>query len=278
MQEIERFKKEILKDYPRMSKDDSFTFACHPGVPCFNNCCADVNVFLTPYDVIRLKKGLGISSQEVLDRYTVMPFDKNLKYPVILLEMNADEKGTCPFVGESGCQVYENRPWSCRMYPLGLASPKEGSEHSTEEFYFLLKEAICQGFRENGTQTVSEWLADQRIAEYNEMGAQFKELALHPFFQSGENLTPQKIEMFFMACYNIDMFRDFVFGSSFLDKFDVDEDTQNRIREDDVALLKFGYRWLRFALFGEQTMTIRSDALAEKKKELQMKQKLPGPR
>jgi uncharacterized protein len=275
MSEIERFKEEILKDYPRMSEDSSFTFGCHPGLPCFNECCADVNIFLTPYDVIRLKNRLGIPSQEFLDQHTIVPFDQNLKYPVILLQMGEDEKKRCPFVAENGCQVYEDRPWACRMYPLGLASPREGSEQLPGEFYFLLKEAVCEGFNEPISQTVIEWKDSQGIKDYGEMGADFKEFTLHPFFQEGENLTPQKIEMFFLVCYNIDKFRDFVFGSSFFDKFEVDEETQSRIKQDDVQLLKFGYRWLRFALFGEKTMTIRSQVLADKKQELAMRQILP---
>ena len=92
MREIEKLKEEILKDYPRMGLEDSFTFQCHPGVSCFNECCGDVNIFLTPYDIIRLKNALGIPSQEFLDKYTLMPFDKNLGYPVILLQMEDNEK------------------------------------------------------------------------------------------------------------------------------------------------------------------------------------------
>jgi Fe-S-cluster containining protein len=274
MREIEQLKEEILKDYPRMGKDDTFTFHCHPGVSCFNECCGDVNIFLTPYDVIRLKNALGISSQEFLDKYTLMPFDKNLGYPVILLQMEENEKKSCPFVGAEGCEVYQDRPWACRMYPLGLASPKEGSEELQNEFYFLLKETICKGFGESRKQTVGEWIEDQGIEEYNRMGEEFKELTLHPVFQSENALSPQKIEMFFMVCYNIDVFRKFVFGSSFLKKFDVDAFTQMKMKEDDVELLKFGFRWLRFALFGEPTISINTEVKADKEQELRMKQKL----
>jgi len=49
--------------------------------------------------------------------------DKNLQYPVILLQMRDNEKKSCPFVTAEGCSVYPDRPWACRMYPLGLASP-----------------------------------------------------------------------------------------------------------------------------------------------------------
>jgi hypothetical protein len=161
------------------------------------------------------------------------------------------------------------------MYPLGLASPKEDENGASGEFYFLLREAVCKGFGETHTQTVSEWLDSQGINEYNRMGELFKDITLHPFFQSGENLTPQKVEMFFMVCYNIDEFRKFVFGSTFLDKFEVDDAVRDQIEKDDVALLEFGYQWLRFALFAENTMTIKSDIRADKEKELRMKRKLP---
>ncbi|UCC43181.1 MAG: YkgJ family cysteine cluster protein [Candidatus Zixiibacteriota bacterium] len=274
MNEIQRFKEEILKDYPRLSEDDSFTFSCHPGVPCFNNCCRDVNIFLTPYDIIRLKNRLGISSQEFLDRYTLLPFDKNLKYPVTLLQMSEDESKACPFVGENGCTVYEDRPWSCRMYPLGMASPREEDKAVEKEFYFLLKEDVCEGFAEKKEQTIREWLIDQGILDYNEMGEYFKDLTLHPFFEKAENLTPPKIEMFFLVCYNIDKFRRFVFDSTFLNKFEVDEEVLDKIKQSEVELLKFGYQWLRFSLFGEKTMKVRTDVLEDKKKELKMKQKL----
>lgn len=272
MKEIEKFKETVLKEYPRLTENDSFTFACHPGVPCFNNCCHDVNIFLTPYDIIRLKQALGIRSEELLSKYTISPFDKDLRYPVVMLKMTEDEAKKCPFVRTEGCSVYGDRPWACRMYPLGMASPKE-AENADSEFYFLLKESVCKGFGETTRQTVSDWLKHQGIDEYNEMGREFKELTLHDYFKEGEPLTPQKIEMFFMACYNLDGFRDFLFGSSFFDKFEVDDATQERLRSDDLELLGFGYRWLRFALFGEKTLTIRSDVLAARKKELEARQK-----
>ena len=271
MKEIEKLKEEILKDYPRLDKNSGFTFSCHPGVPCFNDCCSDVNIFLTPYDILRLKNALGITSQEFLSKYTVSPFDQNLKYPVILLQMGDDEKTSCPFVAEMGCSVYDDRPWACRMYPLGLASPGENCPDLNEEFYFLLKEAVCKGFQEDNKQTVGQWLSEQGIEEYNRMGQDFKDLTLHKLFQEGQNLTPEKIEIFFLACYNIDKFRSFVFDSTFLSKFVVDEGTIEKIKKDDVELLKFGYKWLRFALFGESTLTINDSVLKEKKAAIEKK-------
>jgi Fe-S-cluster containining protein len=271
--EIEKLKEAILKEYPRLSLDSEFSFKCHKDVPCFNACCGDVNIFLTPYDVIRLKNHLGITSGEFLSKYTLSPFDEHTKYPVILLKMEDNEKKSCPFVGEQGCTVYEDRPWPCRMYPLGMASPKDDPQNIQEGFYFVLKEDVCQGHQEDNKYTVGEWLDDQGINDYNEIGELFKDITLHDFFQKGGQLEPQKMDMFFTACYNLDRFRDFIFQSTFMEKFEVDEETQALIKADDVELLKFGYRWIRFAFFGEDTIRIKADVREAKKKKLKEKDK-----
>lgn len=271
MKEIENLKNAILKEYPRLSRDSNFTFNCHKGVPCFNDCCGDVNIFLTPYDIIRLKKRLNITSGEFLRKYTICPFDENLKYPVLLLKMEDDEKKHCPFVGPDGCGVYADRPWPCRMYPLGMASPGGGNEQSEKEFFFILKEAVCRGFEQDKKWTVSEWLSDQGIDEYYAMGEGFKELTSHRFFQEKGNLTPEKVDMFFTACYDLDQFRTFLFESSFFDKFNVDETVKSEIKTDDVELMNFGFQWLRFALFGEKTMSVKREILQKKEKELAAK-------
>ena len=274
MREVEKFKEEILKEYPRLAKDSEFSFGCHPGVPCFNACCGDVNIFLTPYDIIRLKSRLGISSDEFLSKYTMMPFDKNLRYPVLMFKMNDDERKSCQLVSDKGCTVYEDRPWACRMYPLGLASPSEAEAKNQEEFYFLLHDPVCKGFGETKKWTVGEWMSNQGVDEYDEMGREFKDLTLHPFFAGTQEISPKAIEMFFLACYNVDKFRDFVFGTSLLRKFEIDEAEIEKIKTDDIAMLRFGYKWIRFALFQEPTMEIREEIAEDKKKELKMRGKL----
>jgi len=55
--------------------------------------------------------------------------------------------------------------------------------------------------------------------------------------------------MFFMVSYNIDKFREFVFESSFLKRFDIDEKTLEKIKNDEIELLQFGVEWLKGILF-----------------------------
>ena len=88
---------------------------------------------------------------------------------------------------------------------------------------------------------------------------------MHKWFEKGKDLSPEKIQMFFMVCYNLDAFRRMVFESSFLEKFELDEALQDRLRDDDVELLKFGFDWLKFSLFGEPTIAIKPSAAAAAK-------------
>ncbi len=62
-----------------------------------------------------------------------------------------------------------------------------------------------------------------------------------------------------MACYDLDTFREFVFKSTFLTRFDLDGAAVEKLQTDDEALLQFAFRWLRFALFGEPTMQPRPE-------------------
>ena len=265
----------IVADYPRLGPDDAFKFACHPGVSCFNRCCGDVNIFLSPYDVLRMKKRLGMRSSDFLDKYALMPVQKDMKTPVVVLRMNDDEAKTCPFLTDGGCSIYSDRPWPCRMYPLGLATQKDTPDGwRGERFYFLLQEDVCKGFDESQEWTVRQWFDNQGIEEYDVWGEQFKELTLHKFFGEGGTLTPEKMHMLFTACYDLDKFREFVFGSTLLQRFEMDEDYVEELRYDDEGLLNFAFQWLRFSLFGEQTMKAKADAVEAIKGKVREKEQL----
>ena len=249
----------VLEEYPRLGPSDSFRFSCHPGVKCFNKCCGDVNIVLTPYDVLRMKNRLGITSTEFLEKYTLLPVNKEMTTPMVLLRMNEDEDKSCQFLTEKGCGVYTDRPWPCRMYPLGMAAQKDTEDGwRGDRFYFLLQETGCMGFDEQKEWKVNDWLENQGLDDYDEWGEAFKELTLHEVFEDKEAvLSPEKMHMLFTACYDLDKFREFVFESTLLQRFDIDEDFLEEMRRDDEALLRFSYLWLRFSLFGEKTMRVK---------------------
>lgn len=249
----------ILKDFPRMGLDDRFTFECRPGLSCFTCCCQDVSIVLTPYDVLRLTRALKMDSSEFLEKYTIAGVTSQPNFPVVLLKMQGEAK-RCPLVGEQGCTVYQNRPWACRMYPLGAAEPQNPNPED-RSFHFLLREDLCKGHGQGRDWTVREWISDQGIEEYDMMGSSFKGLMLHPGWTEGEPIPAGKLDMVYMACYDLDRFRRFIFETKFLDYFEVDETRVEVIREDGEELLEFAMQWLRFSLFGDKTMKIRKSVI-----------------
>src|SRR3972149_122659 len=54
----------------QLTLDDKFQFRCRKGIACFNKCCENIDILLTPYDIVRLKNRLGITSREFIDAYT----------------------------------------------------------------------------------------------------------------------------------------------------------------------------------------------------------------
>lgn len=245
----------IIRSSARLTLDDSFVFSCDRSVDCFTRCCGDVSIVLTPYDVLRMKKALKLDSSEFLEKHTLLPFTKEQKVPVVLLKMDPETR-RCPFVTEQGCSIYTDRPWACRMYPLGLAEPDRPTAED-RAFHFLIHEEMCRGHGAGTSLKVRDWIKCQDIEEYDMMGEPFKELMLHPFWDSEEELTPAHIDMYHMACYDLDRFRRFVFETRFLQLFEIDDTRMEAMRRQDLELLDFAMQWLKFSLFHERTMKLK---------------------
>lgn len=250
--------KHSKKQAERMDPEHEFQFDCSPGVSCFTQCCQDITIVLTPYDVLRLKRALGLSSDAFLDRYTlVMPKQKRL-IPLVILKMNEGDK-KCPFVTEEGCTVYEARPWPCRMYPLDMND--DGTlRHITDS-------SRCLGLKEQKKWRIYEWLMDQGVVPYDDMNRLFSEITA-PLRAQEEGIENPKItKMVFMALYNLDKFRDFVFNSTFLERFDVDPMKVIKIQRNDEELLKFAFDWIKFGIFGQKLFSVRPKHIRSEKSE-----------
>jgi Fe-S-cluster containining protein len=237
-------------DPVRLTFNSRFKFKCHPGVSCFTECCRGIKIILTPYDVIRLKHRLDLPSDQFLAIYTEPHLLEKTDIPVVTLKQLDDGKSSCPFVREDGCILYEDRPTACRYYPLGTASLQHKEGADDEGFFFFIHEPHCKGFEEDCEWSVAQWRQDQGVDLRDEVNAEWTDLVVRKrSFPPNIKLTEQAKQMFFMVSYNIDKFRSFVFDSTFLERMPVDDETRDKLRTDDVALLKFGVRWLESILF-----------------------------
>jgi Fe-S-cluster containining protein len=243
----------------RLEPDDTFSFRCYPEIACFNRCCRNLNLFLYPYDVLRLKNALGISSDQFLDRYVDVVLRSDNFFPEVLLRMSENKEKTCPFMLDAGCAVYADRPDTCRLFPMEQGILYAAAGEKDRVVYFFRPPDFCRGPDESTQWTAARWAKDQQTETYQQMTIRWAELKR--LFQTdpwgAEGPQGAKAKMTFMAAYNLDRFRDFVFNSSFLKRYKVKADILKKIKNEDKHLLQFSFDWIKFYLWGIKTKRFR---------------------
>ncbi|MBW1988239.1 MAG: YkgJ family cysteine cluster protein [Deltaproteobacteria bacterium] len=183
----------------------AFCFSCGPGLSCFNACCRDLNQFLTPYDILRLKGNLALSSEEFLGQWADIHTGPQTGLPVVTLKP-AGPEGECPFLSPQGCRVYPDRPSSCRAYPLVRLVGRNRATGQVSERWFLLREDHCRGFEESASITPEQWVESQELLPYNRMNDRFMTV-LAAKNRLGPGPLPEGLERDFrLACYGLDSF------------------------------------------------------------------------
>ena len=236
-------------DLTPISLQESFRFLCSPDLPCFNECCRDLNQFLTPYDILRLKSHLQLSSGEFLRQYTSQHTGPESGLPIVTLKPNDPHKLTCPFVTDTGCRVYENRPSSCRTYPLMRAVSRSRPTGEITEQFVVLRESHCLGFEEGKTRTLRQWVDKQGVAVYNENNDKLMQIISLKNRLIPGPLDPESSDLFHTALYDLDNFRSQIQNKGQLDNFQVNSRIMDAALKNDIALLDLGIKWIKCVLF-----------------------------
>ncbi|WP_319405838.1 YkgJ family cysteine cluster protein [uncultured Desulfosarcina sp.] len=259
---MKSIKPEEIKRLPGipLKETDTFNFRCHKDLACFNQCCRNLNLFLYPYDVLCLRKRLNLDSDQFLESYVDVVLRKGNYFPDVLLRMADNESRTCPFLSDAGCTVYPNRPDTCRTFPVehGMLFGDRPGESKIVSFF--RPPDFCQGQHENQALTLDGWAQNQQAGIYNQMTARWA--AIKALFQKDpwgpEGINGAKGKMAFMAAYNIDRFREFVFQSSFLKRYRVKKARVKNLRASDRELMLFGFEWIRYFVWNIPSKNIRS--------------------
>ena len=236
-----------------ISKNDIFTFSCSKDISCFNECCRDLNQFLTPYDIIRMKTALNISSSDFFLKYAMLHEGPESGLPIATIRTDASNGYQCPFVTNDGCSIYTDRPASCRTYPIARAIVKSRDakgDGAVVEHFALLKEAHCRGFCRKKIQTVSEWIKEQNVEEYNVMNDLMMEIISLKNRLIPGALDEKSKKIFCTALYDLDNFRSEIFKNNILKEKNISGERLEILKTDDKALLIFGMDWVKYCLFG----------------------------
>ena len=275
-QEIEgRIEKSVIvPEY--LTGQSKIRFRCYPGIGCFTKCCSGTKIFLSPYDIYRLKKRLGMTYDEFLLTHTHQTVIDRSQLPVAIIRLKDDENRSCPFVTAEGCTVYEDRPLTCRYYPIGMGIMKHFDKNTGTNFFIKIKEDHCLGHNEDKEWTIDEWRADQGSDVYDAVNDDWMEIVLKAKTLGMVEFSQKSLDLFFMVSTNLDSFRKFVFESRFLEAYEIEPEVIEKLKQDELELLKFSLSWLRFTLYGEGDFKVREEArkkakekvLAEREKQM----------
>jgi Fe-S-cluster containining protein len=246
----------------QLNLDDKFQFRCHKGIACFNKCCENIDILLTPYDIVRLKNRLGITSREFIDAYTTDFAMDGQGTPGLKLATKPGS-AACVNLTPEGCGVYEDRPAACRYYALGLVSMRKKDSPTDEDSYFVVKEEHCLGHQEPVVQTVRDYRRDQGVDVYDEINREWRQIILKKR-SSGPTVgkpSARSFELFFLASYDLDGLRAFVASAGFDEVFELEPVFRQELMQDEIKLLKFGFRLLKQVLFGEKSIPLKPDAV-----------------
>ncbi len=241
--------------------ESEFRFRCHPEIACFNACCRNIDITLTPYDILRLKRRLDLEAKEFVTRYTI-PFELDFHGMPGLKMRTRPGTVECVFLTKSGCSVYEDRPAACRYYALGNMGVRRKDESRVDDIYFVVREDHCLGHDEARVQSVAEYRIEQGIEPYDEHNRAWRDIVLKK--RSGGPTvgapSARSLQLFDMCSYDIDSFRDFVRSEGFRDIFDIDESEIDALADEEERLLAFSMRFLRQILFGEKSIPLKAEA------------------
>ena len=231
----------------RLDGRETFAFACHSGVRCFTDCCRMLELALTPYDVLRLRKATGLTSRELLEHYIITEQDPGEPFPRFYLTMVDDGRASCVFVSPEGCTVYPHRPSACRAYPLGRAAVRTGNGTILEHFV-IMKETHCRGFLEATQQTPLQYSIDQELTVYNTFNDAVVQILQHDAIRQGLIPARKDIELFTLALYDLDTFRQMLMENR-VESTILSQPEKDRLQEDEELLL-FAIELLKRQLFG----------------------------
>ena len=131
-----------------LGTDDVFRFRC---TACGKCCKNREDILLSPYDLNRISKLLGIEMGQVIQDYCIWYPGESSMLPVVAMKMIDSEK-RCPFLKNRKCKIHTAKPTVCALFPLG----RIGTEDAKTVRY-MLQHTDCGVSDEE--HTVREWLA-----------------------------------------------------------------------------------------------------------------------
>jgi len=174
----------------KLSND--FNFACQ-RTAC---CCQKMEIFLNPYDILKIAETLKLSTTKVINKYITFLEDRetNLFRPIL----KDARKEACAFNTDKLCIIHQNRPLSCRLFPLARINGE----------LKLQKINFCEGLKVQHKVKLADYIKEDDGIEYFAMADLYhekykvlkklkKEILRDKYFQNLLNILLYDFEYFY---------------------------------------------------------------------------------
>lgn len=159
----------------RLELDDILPFSC---IYCGGCCVHQEELLLNPLDLFRMAKELGITIEQWMEQYGECYIGEDSRIPLVRIHPQRETR-RCPLLKNNKCSVHKAKPSVCGLYPLGrtiryvLDEQGKPDMEKSEVIYF---HSGCFCGRQNGHQTVREWLEEFHLLESDSFFIQWSQV------------------------------------------------------------------------------------------------------
>jgi hypothetical protein len=122
-----------------------------------------------------------------------------------------------------------------------------------EDVYYLIQKTGCKGWEKEQEWNIRDWVYQQEIDRFEETAWRFKNIIYREAVAAKARENPKVVDMIYMATYNLDKFRRFIFESRFNEVFKLPPERMDKIKSDAPELLTVGLEWIHFGILAERT-------------------------
>ncbi len=219
----------IVDNFDRMKiePDTPFKFHC---TQCGKCCINREDIMLSPFDLFRASKELGMTPQDFVKTYCETYLGESSRMPIVRILPRGSIK-RCPLMKDRKCSIHKSKPTVCAMFPIGRvlrieADKLDEKPVSADQIEYIFTYPGCGDNSE--THTVREWLGAFGIPLQDEFFAKWQDVILHlgPMIQKcidqfSEETVNRVITLAFVKLYldydtNKDFFPQFVANTGFI--------------------------------------------------------------
>lgn len=178
----------------KVEKDGTFHFECSRS----GECCRHMEIFLNPYDILRMAEALGMTTIQLIQDHVL--FLENKQQGILKPVLKAAREGVCAFNSNRLCKIHRDRPLPCRLFPIARM----------DEDYHLQQVSYCKGLSSRRKQDVASYIQEEEAQEHLEAAKPYHRI-MKTYVSMDGSMDLETRDLFHKVLYDFDL----VFGRGY---------------------------------------------------------------